>query len=234
MRGLNVFGWVSAFVVAFLIVVFVVFSLFIANVLETDLVKIPGEVEALAAVFALIFGTAAVAGGAVATIKVASLGIEIYERQEYLERTQFIETRAKPSIDRFSNLVIVLSDTHVAAVGVHVYIEGLVSKLDDKGKAHARDQGLSPDLLMCVEIVAQRLVGLSDAIRDVMSHDFTHYSFSKSAVQIESKLDHINKSSLISNHEENKSALSVSKLSDIKGIIDIAIGKLRTIKKWNL
>ena len=151
MRGLNVFAWVSAFVVAFLIVVFVVFSIIIANVLETDPIKIPSEVEALAAVFALIFGTAAVAGGAIATIKVASLGIEIYERQEYLEKTQFVETRVKPSIDRYSNLVLALSDTHAAAIALREYIKGWVPKLDNTGKKYDENQDLPPMLLMSVE-----------------------------------------------------------------------------------
>ena len=123
---------------------------------------------------------------------------------------------------------------YAAAISVHVCLDtckgDLLPKLDSKGKLDESDRDLPPDLLLRVETLTQRLVELSDAIRDVMSDDFTHYNFGESTEDLISELDHIYESSLI-NQEEKKLAPSVRKLSDIKAFIDIAIGKLRVEEK---
>ena len=87
MLGLELFGWASVSIIAFLVSVFIILFFVLSKSPTKNPLDVSDKTQALASVLALIFGTAAAVGGAIAAIQIASLGLKITQRQEDIQRT---------------------------------------------------------------------------------------------------------------------------------------------------
>ncbi len=223
-KGLKTFGLVSVIVIAVLVVAFVSLFLLISGDQQKNPFDFPNEAQALASVLALVFGTAATAGGAIAAIRVAALGFEIAERQDHIDRTRFIETKVTHSVDCFSNLLIALGNAYAALIVVnhkipHLDKERIVEQMSDDAPIEVSVE---------MEALAERLSEIGNAINRIARDEFTYFCFRKSEARIQSKISHLNRSLLPFGVQESALTLSINQLSDISAMLDIAARKLRT------
>lgn len=222
MKGLAIFGWMSLGIIGLLIFIFVIFFVFFAKSQTGNPLDIPDKVQALASMLALFFGTAAAVGGAIATLQVASLGLDISERQESRDSTQFIDDKSAKTISLYSSLLVSLSDVLASATVVDVKIphlekEGVIGQMNDT----------APDALKTEMLaLSERLLNLNAAITEILKDDFSHYCFQESISSINSKLVHINKTLGILGVPDSELTLSIEHLSDINAIIELAARRI--------
>ena len=230
MNGLVLFAWVSVFMLISVVVIFAILFWIFAKAHARTPLDIPDKVQALASVLTLFFGTAAAIGGAIAAIQVASLGLEIAHRQEQRDSTQFIETKVTRSIDLYSNLLIALSEAYALAVFLDVNTSHIT-------KQHIIDQMKQDtpiEVSIAMKAFAESLWALNHVIRQLIRDEFTHYCFTRSVEELESKLDHLNKKLLSLGTEESMLTLSVTDLSDITAILDVAARRVQMDTVGNL
>ena len=230
MMGLATFGWVTVSVIVFLLLAFASLFVLFVRARGQNPLNTPEKTQALATVLSLLFGTAATAGGAIATIHVASFGLDISERQDRLESTRFIEAKVTRSIDHYSNLLIALSDVYASAVVVDVKMP----ELDNSRILQIIDQDVPEELSIEMVVLADRLVALNNAIGLMMRDDFSYYCFRRFAKQTNGKLAHLNKALQALGVEESKLTLSVKNMSDIAAIVDVASRRVRAGKYGDL
>lgn len=230
MLGLATFGWITGGVIVFLLIAFALLFMLFVRAQGKNPLNTPEKTQALATVLALVFGTAAAAGGAIATIQVASLGFEISKRQDHLDRTRFIEARVTRAIDRYSNLLIALSNAYASAVVVDVRMP----ELDEKHIPQLMAQDIPAELSIEMVALADQLATLNNAISLVMRDDFAHYCLRRYVRQKKHKLEHINKSLRELGVEESMLTLSAENLSDITAIVDVAARRIRASKYGEL
>lgn len=239
MLGLATFGWVTVSVIVFLLIVFTSLFMLFVRARGRNPLNTPEKTQALATVLLLFFSTAAAAGGAIATIKVASLSVEISKRQDDLDRTRFVEAKVTRSVDYYSNLLISLSDAYASAVVVDVRMSELdkIPELDKKRILQLMALDVPAELSVEMVALSDRLSALNNSISLIMRDDFAHYCWRKSAEQTKqtiSKLEHLNKALRELGVEESKLTLSVENLSDITAIVDVAARRVRASKYGRL
>ena len=231
MTGLEIFAWASGGVAAILVLLFASsLWIFAKNDAKSPL-DVPNKIQALSAVLALFFGTTAAVGGAVATIQVASLGFELSKQQDYLGRFHFVETKVTRSVDRYTNLLTALSNAYSSAVVVNMTIPTIsVENAPDLLEKDA-PEGLSA----VMEVLADRLLEVKEAINLVLRDDFGHYCFVESVRQIkkenQSKLSYLNNSLKAFGVDPSMLTLSVDNLSDVAAILEDVSRRMKA-GKW--
>jgi hypothetical protein len=218
MKGLALFGWVTLAVVGLLTFLFIVFfSIFVHSGTGNPLDP-PDKVQALAALLALVFGSAAAVGGAIATIQVASLGLEISKRQELRDSTAFLDERASNSINLFSNLLVSVNEVFSSGVIVdlkipHLESEGLIERFREQASNELKNEMIQ---------LSEKLVNLVGAINNILRDDFANYCIQQKASIYQGKLQHISRKLVDLGLPDYEVSVPVQNLSDIAALIEVA------------
>jgi hypothetical protein len=222
MKGLYIFGWITLAVGAVLLLLFLYF--FSAWVIpkEGSPLSAPDRVQALTSILALFVGSATSIGGAVATLQLASLGLDISKRQELRDNTAFIDGKVSGAIKLFSNLLVATGNVYSSGIMVDARIpvlerEGLIEKLNDKAP-----ENLSPEMVQ----LAAKLQQLIEAINEILKDDFAHYCFRRQAAKYKGKLKHISDSLIELGIEPGAATVSIRNLSDVAAFLELASRRL--------
>ncbi len=218
MKGLLIFGLMTLVVGGFLLFLFMHFFVIWIGPQTANPLKTPDQVQALTALFGLFVGSAASIGGAVATLQLASLGLEISKRQEMRDDTAFIDEKASNAIKLYSELLVSIGSVFSSGVIVDMKIpslekEGLLEKFEEK---------VSEELKLEMLQLSEKVVQLIDALNNILKDDFSHYCIQQQASSFEGKLSHISRGLIDLGMHPSEVTVSISNLSDIVALLEVA------------
>lgn len=210
-EGLSLFSYITLAIVCLLTFLFMVFYLILSNTGTNNPLDTPDKSQTLAALFTLIFGSAAAIGGAIATIHVASLGLEISKRQQLIsereeqilkrqelhDSTLFLDQKTSKAIELFSDLLFSISQVYSA--GVVVYIKML--NINPK-EAH---NWLTNEMLQ----LSDKLLILVEAINNILKDDFSNYCIQQKVLNFNGKLEHLSKGQIDLGLESSEVDISI-------------------------
>jgi len=152
----------------------VVVAGFVAAALTLPIPSLHREPEFLSAFGALlgvVFGTAAAIGGAVATVRLASLALAVSQRQDLRDARTFMEDRVTKALDVLADVAVGVSSVVAAAVDVDAKLTKVLAdpKIagDHSRLLQAADQNTSGELRATVITFTRALRRLSDSLRAI-------------------------------------------------------------------
>ncbi len=181
MRELKPFYLIALLTIAIVIISFIFsYNLYINEASKYD----HNLTTSITSIIALTIGSAAAIGSAVATLKVASLGLKISEQQERRDKLQFFDDRTNNSIDIFSNIAISLNDLYSTVSFVYSQVLLIVFDLMTQQKQNLNAEIITNELYNKFELerklLNKQLMILSENLKALQKDDFALKCFEES------------------------------------------------------
>lgn len=189
----------------------------------------PDRVQALTSLLALILGTAATFAGAIATLRVASLGLNISERQEKVDALDFLESRFTKTTEIFSSILLGIGNLYAAGIIVESNIPALntESMSAENNIVELMIRDVPKSLSVELEYLCEALTSLINSLLALAQDEFSVFCLARNIIINDSKLDNIRNKIIRYGYTTNETDLSLGNLSDIIAILEIAKRKLK-------
>ncbi len=221
MSGMKIF--VSATVAVVIAVLILFWFLYIETFTASNVDQFD-KIQTLTGFIAMIIGTAASIGGSVAALQVANLGLIISRSQEKRDTTQFLEERAGRAIEKFSRLLVSVSEVYSSGI----LVESRIPHMDKSaGAKKLMDAPMEEALGREVVGLADSIARLIDALRILGQDDFAMFCYTRAAQTLNSKILHLNNGLARLDMERSALTLDISSITDIAAILDIAQKRIR-------
>jgi hypothetical protein len=232
MKGLRIFIMITIATLLAIILTFI--SLYINWIgKEANPLLHSDKVQALTSILALVVGTAAALGSAIAALKVASLGLEISHQQERRDNIEFVDKKIESSIDIFSEIAISIGEIFSSSIAMqskNPHIENSVA-------TKKMNEDVDNELELEMNQLADKISKLSELLKDIMKNEFSRACYYRSLKKINSKCEFLNKKLIqIDRKSSNHSVYTIemSNLSDITSLLDLAQRRIRKGKLGEL
>lgn len=189
----------------------------------------PGDqIETGTAVLGFFFATVAAFAGAVASMYVAILGLEVSRGQESLSALTFLEERFRSAADRFAELTMSLGEYYAAAL----VLNGRVSEVLKASGAAVEDmnalmgQPLPPGLERENDQAERALRRLSAALRAVAVDTFATACLMTAHKRIAAKLPDLANRMESLGYARREAEIRFENLADLRAFMEIAADKL--------
>lgn len=232
MKGLRIFIFITIATLFAIIVTFIL--LYIGWIgKETNPLTHSDKVQALTSILALVVGTAAALGSAIAALKVASLGLEISHQQERRDNIEFVDNKIESSIDIFSEVAISIGEIFSSSIAVN----SKIPHIDKTTASNKMKEKLDDELELEMTQLADNISKLSEQLKDIMKNEFSRACYYRSIKILNSKCEVLNKRLVqIDKNSSNHSVYTIemSNLSDIASLLDLAQRRIRKGKLGEL
>ncbi len=232
MKGLKIFIVITITTLFSIIVTFIILYIGWIGKESNPLIH-SDKVQALTSILALVVGTAAALGSAIAALKVASLGLEISHQQERRDNIEFVDNKIESSIDIFSDVAISIGEIFSSSIALNSKIP-----LFDKTTASSKmNEELDDELELEMNQLADNISKLSEQLKNIMKNEFSRACYYRSIQKLKTKCEAINKKLIqvdqnLSNHTVY--TIDMSNLSDITSLLDLAQRRIRKGKLGEL
>jgi len=206
------------------VVLFFIFYFFWGKSKSKNPFDNPEKTQTITSVIALFFGTAAAIGSAVATLQVASFGLEISKQQEKQNRTTYIESKTNHAISLYADVLVALSDVYTSGVSVDLGIP----KIKKNFVLEKMGGELPKNLEIEVSLLTSSLKKLVVALHNLSKDEFAVYCLLEKGKHFKGKLQHLNKKTIENGLPKSMNDVHILFLSDIAAFLDIAQRRLAT------
>ena len=163
MKGLRIFIFITVATLVGIILTFII--LYIGWVgKENNPLMHPDKVQALTSILALVVGTAAALGSAIAALKLASLGLEISHQQERRDNVEFVDRKTESSINLFSEIAISIGEIFSSGIAVN----SKIPHIDTNAASGKMNEDLSDELGHEMNQLADNISKLSEQLKNIM------------------------------------------------------------------
>jgi hypothetical protein len=224
MRGIGIFlvVTVTSILVTSILLTWCILSLGLSL---TDASRIQMLVSALA----LVLGTAGAFAGAVASLRVAGLGLTVSERQARSDAIQFLEGRFSRSTDIFAKVILACGNLYAAGILVEnavpafdVSPEDLVDGVVDSTIRKLFNTGSPEPLKAEIGYLGETIEALVGAIEALAQDEFSLYCFRVAAASQRGWLREIEEEL-----HDTRQAVSLESLAEITSILQVLKRRLR-------
>lgn len=173
MNSLKTFIIITLITIAIIISTFIIlYIIWIGN--NSNPLIYSDKVDTLTGVLALIIGTASAMGsGAIAALKVASLGLEISRQQERRDNLEFIDSKIEIATNIFSELTIALGDVYSSAISVN----NKIPHIEGDHLLECMENEIEDSLKFEVRQLADNIKHLCLLLKQIMMNDFARKCF---------------------------------------------------------
>lgn len=232
MKGLRIFIIITIATLFAIVIAFILLYLGWVGK-ETNPLTHSDKVQALTSILALVVGTAAALGSAIAALKVASLGLEISHQQERRDNIEFVDNKIEGSINIFSEVAISIGEVFSSSIAVNAKIPHI-----DKTSASSRmNEDLNDELEVEMNQLADNISKLSEHLKDILKNEFSRACYFRSIGKLDSKCEVLNRNLIqIDSNQANHSVYTIdmSNLSDLTSLLDLAQRRIRKGKLGEL
>jgi hypothetical protein len=181
------------------------------------------EIQGLSAFLTLLFATAAAIGGAVATLRLANLGLSISEQQDARESIRFLEDRAREAIELYSRVIISASDVFAAGVRLDLSLPQFKPE-----EVAAQLQASVPDGVRAeYDNLSDHFSSLAENLRALARNDFAAYVVTQKGKGFHGELHEICTRLKQLGIPETEIDLRIHDLVDIAALLDVAAARLK-------
>jgi len=188
----------------------------------------PEFYSAIAGLLSIVFGTSAAIAGAVATVRLAALALDVSTRQESRETRSFVEERVTTSTNILTIVAAELAAVAAAGTAVYFRVNDLINDAPDPRKRMSEliSQDVSGPVLDSSRNFCEALRGLSAALRSVQLNGLARRCFVRQLAEADSALGFITKRGLEYGLVRGE-LIAHDDIASMVQLIDIAISRLK-------
>ena len=193
-----------------------------------------GKMQTLIGIVALVLGTSGTVAGAIATLRVAGLGLDISERQEKADAAIFLEGRHSKTVEIYSNILVELGSLYAASI----VVESQVPQFDiEKFMNHDQQQlkAMPKSLRVEIDYLCDKLDSLAQAIEKLAQDEFSLSCFAQNLLNLpQSWLDDISRQLIDRGLSAMEATVSLANPLEIIALLEICRRRLKAGKLENV
>jgi len=232
MKGLRIFIFITVATLVGIVLTFIILYIGWVGKEDNPLVH-PDKVQALTSILALVVGTAAALGSAIAALKLASLGLEISHQQERRDNIEFVDRKIESSINLFSEIAISIGEIFASSIAVNYKIP----HIDNNAVSGKMNEVPDDQLRTAMTQLADNISKLSEQLKNIMKNEFSRACYYRTINNLNSKCSFLNNKLIQIDQNTSKHSvytIDMSNLSDITSLLDLTQRRIRNGKLGDL
>ncbi|NTW26355.1 MAG: hypothetical protein HGA37_16770 [Lentimicrobium sp.] len=232
MKGLRIFIFITVATLVGIVLTFIILYIGWVGKENNPLVH-PDKVQALTSILALVVGTAAALGSAIAALKLASLGLEISHQQERRDNIEFVDRKIESSINLFSEIAISIGEIFSSSIAVN----SKIPHIDTNAASEKMNEVPDDELGSALTQLADNISKLSEQLKNIMKNEFSRACYYRALNNLNSKCSFLNKNLIQIDQNTSKHSvytIEMSNLSDITSLLDLAQRRIQKGKLGDL
>jgi hypothetical protein len=199
--------------------------------LNNNSLDIIGKIQIITSLLTLFIGLAVSIGGAIASIQVASLGLEISKKQEQRDNIAFLEEKASNSVKLFSNLLISINKIYSSSILIDSEVQKTIEQSSISNSDEIVDKITNAkfaDLETTMSLFSKDLLEISDIVNNIIMDDFAYYCIKQqiSKDHDKLKLEHISQKLKSFGLPDREVSVHIEHLIDFNTLLRIATAKI--------